>query len=132
MVARGRKACLRMKALFDTNIVIDALSGHGQAIDEIRACADPAISIISYLEVMIGTNARTIEAARAMLLRFKIIEVDVDVADYATALVQERRLTLTDAIIVATAQATGRVLVTRDGKLENGLDDPVVIVPYQI
>lgn len=121
-----------MKALFDTNIVIDALSGHRQAIDEIRACPDPAISTISYLEVMIGTTARTLEAARAMLLHFKIIEVDMDVADYATKLVQERRLSLTDAIIVATAQATGRVLVTRDAKLENEFNDPVVIVPYVI
>jgi predicted nucleic acid-binding protein len=121
-----------MKALFDTNIMIDALAGHRQAIDEIRACADPAISIISYLEVMIGTNARTIEAARALVLRFKIIEVDVDVADYATILMQERRLTLTDAIIVATAQATGRVLITRDGKLDGGFDDPMVVVPYEL
>jgi predicted nucleic acid-binding protein len=121
-----------MKALFDTNIVIDALSGHPKAVDEIRACIDPAVSVVTYLEVMIGTNSRTIDAARALLLRFKIVDVDVDIADYASALVQERHLNLTDAIIVATAQATGRTLITRDKKLANETDDPHVILPYEL
>ena len=119
-----------MKALFDTNIIIDALNGHAKASDEIRACADAAISIVSYLEVMAGTFAHTQDAARAMLLQFKVVDVDLDIADYAVVLRQERGLTLTDAIIVATAQATGRILITRDAKLENEFDDPPVRVPY--
>jgi predicted nucleic acid-binding protein len=132
MVACRCKASRVMKALFDANIIIDALNGHRGARDEIAACSDPAISTISFIEVMAGTDGRTEAAARAMLMGFKIIDVDVDIADYALPLMQERRLSLTDAIIVATAQATGRVLITRDAKLENEFDDPPVRVPYEV
>jgi predicted nucleic acid-binding protein len=121
-----------MKALFDTNIIIDALNGHFKAKQEIAACADAAISIVTYLEVMAGTFPQTEDAARALLLRFKTVDVDLDIADYAVALRQERGLSLTDAIIVGTAQATGRVLITRDAKLENEFDDPPVRVPYRV
>jgi predicted nucleic acid-binding protein len=126
MVARGRKA------LFDTNIIIDALNGHAKADREIAACADAAISIVSYLEVMAGTFPHNEDTARALLMRFKTVDVDLDIADYAVVLRQERGLSLTDAIIVATAQATGRILITRDAKLENEFDDPPVRVPYRV
>lgn len=121
-----------MKALFDTNIIIDALNGHNQADREIAASADPAISVVTYLEVMAGTFPHDEEAARALLLRFKIVDADVDIADYAVLLRQERGLSLTDAIIVATAQACGRILITRDARLENEFDDPRVRVPYRV
>jgi predicted nucleic acid-binding protein len=121
-----------MKALFDTNIIIDALNGLAAARQEIKAYPDVAVSVVSYVEVMAGTFARTEDAARAMLLGFKVVEVDVDIADYAIILRQDRGLSLTDALIVATAQATGRTLITRDKKLENEFDDPPVRVPYGI
>jgi predicted nucleic acid-binding protein len=121
-----------MKALFDTNIIIDALNGHTQAHTEIKAYPDAAICVISYLEVMAGTFPHNEDAARALLMGFKVIDVDVDIADYAVVLRQERGLSLTDAIIVATAQASGRVLITRDAKLENECDDPPVVVPYRV
>jgi predicted nucleic acid-binding protein len=121
-----------MKALFDTNILIDALNGHTIARQEIRAYADGAIATITMIEVMAGTHARNEDAARALLQGFKAIDLDTDIADYAVVLRAERGLTLTDAIIVATAQATGRTLITRDKKLENEFDDPPVVVPYQV
>jgi predicted nucleic acid-binding protein len=121
-----------MKALFDTNIIIDALNGNTTARMEIKAYPDAAISVVSYVEVMAGTFARNEAEARAMLLGFKVVDVDVDIADYAITLRQERGLSLTDALIVATAQATGRTLITRDKKLENEFDDPPVRVPYGV
>jgi predicted nucleic acid-binding protein len=121
-----------MKALFDTNIIIDALNGHGPARQEIKAYPDAAISVVSYVEVMAGTFARNEADARALLLHFKVVDVDLDIADYAITLRQERGLSLTDALIVATAQATGRTLITRDKKLENDFDDPPVRVPYGV
>jgi predicted nucleic acid-binding protein len=121
-----------MKALFDTNIIIDALGGHSSARQEIKAYSDAAISVVSYVEVMAGTFPQTQAAASALLLGFKLVEVDIDIADYAIILRQERGLSLTDALIVATAQATGRILITRDKKLENEFDDPPVRIPYEI
>ena len=121
-----------MKALFDTNIIIDALNGHAAASREIKAYPDAAISVVSYVEVMAGTFVHNEEAARAMLLGLKVVDVDVDIAEYAVALRQDRGLSLTDALIVATAQASGRVLITRDQKLVNEHDDPPVRVPYRV
>lgn len=121
-----------MKALFDTNIIIDALNGHDVALAEIAASTAPAISAITMIEVLTGATDDTESAARTLLMRFKMIDVDSDIADYAVTLRQERRLTLTDAIIVATAQATGLTLVTRDAKLANEFDDPPVLVPYRV
>jgi predicted nucleic acid-binding protein len=121
-----------VKALFDTNIIIDALNDHAPAYTEIRAYPDAAISVVSYVEVMAGTFAHNEDAARALLLGFKVIDIDVDIADYAITMRQDRGLSLTDALIVATAQATGRVLVTRDAKLINEADDPPVVVPYRV
>ncbi len=121
-----------MKVLFDTNIIIDALNGHAVARREIAAHSDAAISVVTYVEVMAGTFPHDEEVARAMLLGLKVVDVDVDIADYAVALRQDRGLSLTDALIVATAQASGRVLITRDKKLVNEFDDPVVVVPYGV
>jgi predicted nucleic acid-binding protein len=121
-----------MKVIFDTNIVIDALNGHRQAALEIAAYPSPAISVVTYLEVMAGTFPHNEDAARALLLGFKVVDVDVDIADYAVIVRQERGLSLTDALIVATAQATGRTLITRDKKLVNEFDDPPVRVPYGV
>jgi predicted nucleic acid-binding protein len=121
-----------MKSLFDTNIIIDALNGHAAARTEIKAYPDAAISVVTYVEVMAGTFPHNEEAARALLLGFKVVDADVDIADYAVILRQERGLSLTDALIVATAQATGRILITRDKKLDNEFEDPPVRVPYGV
>jgi predicted nucleic acid-binding protein len=120
-----------MKALFDSNIIIDALNGHRKAKSEIAAWPDRAICVISFVEVMAGVLAGKEKVTRDFLLGFKMIDVDSDVAEYAVSIQAERRLSLADAIIVATAQATGRTLITRDTKLQNEFDDPVVFVPYQ-
>ncbi len=121
-----------MKALFDTNIIIDALRCHTKARAEIDAWPDAAISPITFIEVMAGALVRDIPLASAMLARFRLIDVDADITEYAVAVRGERRLSLTDAIIVATAQATGRTLITRDAKLRNEFDDPEVLLPYDI
>lgn len=39
-------------ALFDSNIVIDALNGYTQAIEEISYFSDIAISAVAWVEVM--------------------------------------------------------------------------------
>jgi predicted nucleic acid-binding protein len=121
-----------MKALFDSNIVIDALNGHRKAKSEIAAWPDRAISVISFVEVMAGVLGTEQKITRDFLLGFKIIDVDSDIAEYAVSVQAERRLSLADALIVATAQATGRTLITRDAKLQNEFDDPVVFVPYEL
>jgi predicted nucleic acid-binding protein len=120
-----------MKVLFDTNILIDHLAGVREAGIELNRHVGAAISVISWVEVMTGTSANQEAAVRLWLDRFHLIPIDSDIAVYAAALRAERRLDLADALIVATAQATGRLLITRDVSLINEADDPPVHIPYQ-
>ena len=81
---------------------------------------------------MSGVPSAQEDAMRLWLDRFHLIHVDADIAVYAAALRQERRLDLADALIVATAQASGRTLVTRDRALCQELDDPPALIPYDL
>lgn len=121
-----------MKVLFDTNILIDHLQGHRAATAALAAYSGAAISVITWVEVMSGVPSTQEEAMRLWLDRFHLIEVDADIAVYAALLRHERRLDLADALIVATAQASGRTLVTRDRALCEDLDDPPVLIPYEL
>ncbi|MFY7760984.1 PIN domain-containing protein [Aquidulcibacter sp.] len=121
-----------MKILFDTNILIDHLQGHRAATEAIAGHSGAAISVITWVEIMSGVPSAKQDAMRLWLDRFHLIQIDADIAVYAAALRQERRLDLADALIVATAQASGRTLVTRDQALYDELDDPPVLIPYDL
>jgi predicted nucleic acid-binding protein len=121
-----------MKVLFDTNILIDHLQGHRAASEAIASHSGAAISVITWVEVMSGVPSAQEDAMRLWLDRFHLIDIDADIAVYAAALRQERRLDLADALIVATAQASGRTLITRDRALCHELDDPPVLIPYEL
>ncbi|OYU51917.1 MAG: VapC toxin family PIN domain ribonuclease [Alphaproteobacteria bacterium PA1] len=121
-----------MKILFDTNILIDHLQGHRAATEAIAGHSGAAISVITWVEIMSGVPSAKQDAMRLWLDRFHLIQIDADIAVYAAALRQERRLDLADALIVATAQASGRTLVTRDRALYDELDDPPVLIPYDL
>lgn len=45
-----------VKALLDTNILIDYLSGIAAAKKELERFPDKAISLITWMEVMVGAN----------------------------------------------------------------------------
>ena len=118
--------------LFDTNILIDHLNGITKATREIGASLDAAISVITWIEVMTGASGQEEEAIlRAFLLNFECLPITVAVADRAAVIRREKRLTMLDAMILATAEVAGRKLVTRNVK-----DFPVgmrgVKVPYKV
>ena len=118
-----------VKALLDTNILIDHLNASPQADVEIDRYEDCAISIISWIEVMAGAEAELAEPTRAYLKGYKIIGLDDAIAERAVSIRQSRRLKLPDAVIWATAQTTSRLLVTRNTK-DFPTDDPGVRAPY--
>ena len=45
-----------VKALFDTNILVDHLNAVPEARAELRRYAEKAVSIITWMEVMVGTR----------------------------------------------------------------------------
>ena len=120
-----------MKALFDTSLLIDYLNAVPEAAAEIERYEDGAISIITWIEVMVGATASTREALRTFVNSFDVIQIDNGIAERAVALRQERRLKLPDAIIWATARQSSRLLVTRNTK-DFPAGEPDVRHPYRL
>ena len=119
-----------VKALFDTNILVDYLRGVDEARIELARYQDPAISVITWIEVVVGATPATEEATRAFLNGFRVIALDEGVAEAAASLRRTHRMKLRDAIIWASAAREGRLLVTRDKKAFPA-SDPGVRLPYK-
>ncbi|HIH2751005.1 type II toxin-antitoxin system VapC family toxin [Burkholderia aenigmatica] len=120
-----------VKALFDTNILIDYLGGVESARTELGRYDYRAISTISWMEVLVGTSAHSEAAMRVWLSSFDVIALDNAVANRAVTIRQERRIRLPDAIVWASAQVNGLLLVSRNIK-DFPATEPGVRVPYQI
>lgn len=119
---------------FDLNVVIDALAGYDPARAEIDRATDFGsrawISRIVWIEVMSKGEGEGLRRAEIFLSGFGIDEVDAEIARRAAALRRERaRLNPMDAIVLATAQTRGRVLVTRNTK-DFPAEMPGIRVPY--
>lgn len=120
-----------MKALIDTNILVDYLQGVPQARLELERYRRPAISVITWMEVMVGATAETAAATRSFLDGFELLGIDVATADQAVQLRRSRRIKLPDAIIWATALCSSCLLVTRNTR-DMDAGDPGVRVPYTV
>ena len=75
-----------LRALFDTNILIDYLNGVAAAKAEIARYERPAISVISWIEVLAGTRPGVEAETRKFLSSFERIELSENIADRAVAL----------------------------------------------
>ncbi len=121
-----------MKALFDTNILIDYLNGVEAAKTEMDRPADRLVSIITWMEVLAGARDDEQEDVIEMFLRdFRIVEVTRRVARAVVEIRRARRIRLPDAIVWASARAESALLVTRNTK-DFPKDDPGLRVPYVI
>jgi predicted nucleic acid-binding protein len=120
-----------MRAAFDTNILVDYLNGVAGANAELARFDERVISVVTWMEVMIGAAPAEEAPIRAFLSGFEVVPIDADVADEAVRLRRERRLRLPDAVIWATARTQGALLVTRNTK-DFPAGDPGVRVPYQV
>jgi predicted nucleic acid-binding protein len=118
--------------LFDTNILIDHLNGVAKATRELKRSNHPAISMITWTEVMTGAASPAEEAVlRSFLLNFECLPVSGAVAERAAVVRREMKIKMPDAIILATAEVSGRELVTRNVKdFPTGMRD--VRVPYKV
>lgn len=120
-----------VRVLIDTNILVDFLNGLPQASQELRLYDDAAISIISWMEVMVGATEASSQPTRSFLAHFEILGLDENIAAMAVDLRRRHRIKLPDAIVWASAQTQGRLLVTRDIKAFPA-GDPAVRVPYAL
>jgi predicted nucleic acid-binding protein len=120
-----------VKALFDTNILLDHIKGIESAQQEFARYTDKAISIISVIEVLVGTTPASESAERALLAQFDVVSLTGEIVEETVVLRKQHRLKLPDAIIWASARQTGRLLVTRNTK-DFPVGDPGVREPYRL
>jgi predicted nucleic acid-binding protein len=120
-----------VNALFDTNILVDYLNNVPSAEEEFDRFQDKAISIVTWIEVMVGAAPAVEVATREFLDDFEIIAINEAIAEEAVALRKTHRIRLPGAIIWATARNRGMLLVTRNTK-DFPLGDPGVRFPYKI
>jgi predicted nucleic acid-binding protein len=120
-----------VKALFDSNILIDHLAYIPAATVEFERYPGAAISIVSWIEVMAGAPRAATDETRQFLKNFEIITLDAAVAEEAVSLRRTYRLKLPDAVIWTSARVTGRLLITRDQKAFP-VDDPRVRFPDRL
>ena len=120
-----------MKALFDTNILIDYLNGIAAAREEIERYERPLISPITWMEVMVSAQEDEEPLIRGFLQRFSQVPLDTTVAERAVAIRRIQRMRLPDALIWASAQSQDALLVTRNTR-DFPADAPDVRIPYQL
>ncbi len=124
--------------LFDTNILIDNLDGHRAAAMEILNYDDAIISSISWMEVACKMDRVTRNKFQAFLVGagIKVVHPDDDIMDRAAtirgnSIASPPKFPLPDCIIRATAEASSRLVVTRNPD-DFGGEGPLVRVPYTI
>ena len=120
-----------MNAVFDTNIVIDALNGISEADAEYSRYERVLISRITWMEVLVGAQGDDSQLRDFLETHFEIIPLDLAVAESAVQVRRAYRLRLPDAIIWATAQVNDAVLVTRNTK-DFSADWDGVRIPYAV
>lgn len=120
-----------MRAIIDSDVLIDYLQGAPAAKRELDSYAAREISIISWMEVMVGAKTPAEEnAAEAFLRTCKVHDLTQTIAEEAVALRKKHRIRLPDAIVWATACSAGCLLVTRN--TDDFPSDPGVRFPYKL
>ncbi|SMN10635.1 corresponds to STY3844 from Accession AL513382: Salmonella typhi CT18 [uncultured Candidatus Thioglobus sp.] len=119
-----------MIAVFDTNILIDYLNGENRAKEEIAKYSQIAISIITYMEVMVGTQDTHKKEIKKFLGGFQLFNFDEKMVNEIVEIRKTLKIKLPDAIILATARKNKAVLVTRNSK--DFAKNKDVVIPYKI
>ncbi|MBI4786070.1 MAG: type II toxin-antitoxin system VapC family toxin [Chloroflexi bacterium] len=120
-----------MNAVFDTNIVIDALNGVAAADTEYSQYERVLISRITWMETLVGAQETDAQVRDFLETQFEIVPLDLAIAERAVQLRRTHHVRLPDAIIWATAQIHDAVLVTRNTK-DFHADWEGIHVPYQL
>ncbi|MFC3097411.1 type II toxin-antitoxin system VapC family toxin [Alteraurantiacibacter palmitatis] len=114
---------------FDTNILIDWLLGRAPASAELSRYRRHRISRIVWTEILAGEALETRGEIQAAIASFEVVEIDARIAAAAADIRHRTRMKLMDALILATAQVNGAILITRNTK-DFPAEMPGIRVPY--
>lgn len=121
-----------MKAVFDTNILVDYLNGIEEAKTELSRYKTRLVSVITQIEILVGVEDADEESAvRAFLSTFQIKDLTEGISEEAVRIRRDTRMKIPDAIVYATAKSEGCLLVTRNKK-DFKLEWPDVRIPYEV
>jgi len=121
-----------MRAIIDSDVLIDYLQGLDKAKKELERYSKREISIVSWMEILAGADTPEDEnACREFLSGFTIHQLSVEIASEAVKIRKAFRVRLPDAIVWATARSEGCLLVTRNSK-DIPPSEPGVRIPYVI
>lgn len=121
-----------MKAVFDSDVLIDYLQGIPAAREELARYRRPLGSMISFIELLAGARSPSErQAAEALLGSLGRVGITEEIARRAVELRQTLRLKLPDAILLASAEVEGCILVTRN-TTDYPANDPRVRFPYTV
>ena len=121
-----------MRAIIDSDVLIDYLQGVDQAKRELDRYSRHEISIISWIEVMAGADTSEEEkACLDFLSTFTIHQLSVEIATEAVQVRKIFRVRLPDAVVWATARINSCLLVTRNSK-DFPAKEPGVRIPYSV
>lgn len=119
-----------MKAVIDSVVLIDYLQGMADAKEEINKYSEPLYSVISWIEVMCGAETEEEETSAKLLFKsMHRVDLTSRIAQKAVEERKRSKLKLPDAVILATADCEGCILVTRNTK-DFDPADPRVRIPY--
>lgn len=116
---------------FDTNIIIDWLVDRAPAIRELSRYSRQRISRIVWTEILAGEPLETRPTVRELIQPFEVVEVDSRIATAAADIRFRTRMKLLDALILATAQVNGAILITRNTR-DFPAEMPGIRVPYTL
>lgn len=135
---RSEASGLDTLILFDTNIFIDLLNGCNEAGVELTSYSEPAISVITLMELRAGELLRPGDKAilDQLLETFTVLPLDeevtlIGITIRGNSLVKPPKIKIPDAIIGATAESWGIPIITRNPKDFHKLTVPVH-VPYNL
>lgn len=120
-----------MIAVFDTNILIDYLNGEVKAKNTIEQYDQIAISVITYIEVMVGVKDVHKKNVEYFLKSFQILNFDEKMTEDIVKVRNTLRVKLPDAIILATARQNKAILVTRNSK-DFSKNQQDIVIPYKL
>jgi predicted nucleic acid-binding protein len=83
------------------------------------------------MEVVAGSNSEDENRIRAFLTAFRCLPISPEVAEQAFVVRKQRTLKLPDAIVLATAQAADRLIITRNTR-DFPEKDASVRIPYRL
>jgi predicted nucleic acid-binding protein len=120
------------EAVFDRDILIDALGGVPGAQNELLRFTRRFISRLTWIDLLTAALPDDTTRVEGFLACFSVIDLSEDIARRAAMLRgSPRPLALTEAVVLASAQTSGRILVTRNTRAFPATM-PGIRVPYTL